>query len=428
MSLVERVKTRALRTALRGLFAWERLTRGAVYDPIGRRNLDDPYPMYRRLRERDPIHPSRLVEGFVVSRYHDVIGVVRDARFSADERNSAGFERERQRRIAAGLQREQDPYNPSMLRLDPPDHTRIRSLVSRAFTPRAVQRLRPRIETLVKELLDDVHGAGELDLIEDLGYPLPVTVIAEMLGIPTEDRAQFKYWSDEIARGLGFGPLEDERRSQVASRQLESYLGEVVEKRRVEPRDDLISGMVQAEEAEDKLSTQEIYSTCLLLLVAGNETTTNLIGNGMLALLRNPDQLARLREDRSLLESTVEELLRYDSPVQATSRLAKQDIELEDGTLVRKGQQVIVLLGSANRDPEVFDEPDRLDVARSENRHVSFSLGVHHCLGAQLARLEAQIAIGALVERFEHIELATPRVEWGDNAILRGLKALPVRV
>jgi cytochrome P450 len=299
MSLVERVKTRALRTALRGLFAWERLTRGAVYDPIGRRNLDDPYPMYRRLRERDPIHPSRLVEGFVVSRYHDVIGVVRDARFSADERNAAGFERERRRRIAAGLQREQDPYNPSMLRLDPPDHTRIRSLVSRAFTPRAVQRLRPRIETIVKELLDDVHGAGELDLIEDLGYPLPVTVIAEMLGIPTEDRAQFKYWSDEIARGLGFGPLEDERRSQVASRQLESYLGEVVEKRRVEPRDDLISGMVQAEEAEDKLSTQEIYSTCLLLLVAGNETTTNLIGNGMLALLRNPDQLARLREDRS---------------------------------------------------------------------------------------------------------------------------------
>jgi cytochrome P450 len=165
-----------------------------------------------------------------------------------------------------------------------------------------------------------------------------------------------------------------------------------------------------------------------LLLVAGNETTTNLIGNGMLALLRNPDQLARLREDRSPLESTVEELLRYDSPVQATSRLAKQDIELEDGTLVRKGQQVIVLLGSANRDPEVFDEPDRLDVARSENRHVSFSLGVHHCLGAQLARLEAQIAIGALVERFDHIELATPRVEWGDNAILRGLKALPVRV
>jgi cytochrome P450 len=427
MRLGERVGAEVLGAVARAFFAWEKLTTGAAYAPTRRRNLDDPYPMYRDLRERDPIHRSRVVGGWVLSRYRDITPVLRDARFSADDRSAASFEREHRRRVRAGIVSEEEEYNPSMLRLDPPDHTRLRGLVSKAFTPRAVERLRPRVESIVQGLLDAAESNGALDVVEDLGYPLPVTVIAEMLGVPSEERAQFKHWSDEVVRGLGFGSLDDERRSEAASRQLSAYLEGIVARRRSDPREDLITALVQAEEGGDRLSAAEILSTCILLLVAGNETTTNLIGNGMLALLRHPAQLEPLRANPSRITSAVTELLRYDSPVQATSRIATADVELRDGSIVRAGEQVILLLGSANRDPEVFPEPDRLDITRDGERHLSFGLGTHFCLGAPLAQLEAQVAIAALIERFPGLKLASERIAWGDNAILRGVTSLPVR-
>ena len=388
--------------------------------------IADPYAMYRALRERDPVHRSWLVEGWVFSRAADVIGILRDNRFSADERNTPGFETARRRLIRAGVFEEDDPYEPTMLRSDPPDHTRLRSLVSQAFTPRAIESLRPRIESVVDELLSAVGTTGRVDVIEALAYPLPVIVISEMLGIPREDRARFKRWSDEIVRGLGISSFEDMRASRDAGLELRNYLVPIVEARRSEPRDDLISGLVQAEAQGDRLTEQEVYATINLLLVAGNETTANLIGNGLIALLRHPDQIDLLRGDPALVENGVEELLRYDSPVQATSRIATEDIEV-GGRVVARGQQALVLLGSANRDPERFPDPDRLDVTRPQVRHLSFSQGIHFCLGAQLARLEAQVALGALIARFPGIKLDVDEPEWRPNAILRGPKEVPIR-
>jgi cytochrome P450 len=264
-----------------------------------------------------------------------------------------------------------------------------------------------------------------MDVIRDLAYPLPVTVIAEMLGIPIEDRERFKHWSDEAVRSLGFGSIEDARRSAQANRELRAYLEPIVEQCRREPREDLISALVAAEEQGDKLSTDEVFSTIILLLVAGNETTTNLIGNGLLALLRNPSQLNILRGDPSLIENAVEELLRYDSPVQFTSRMPLNDVDLGGRTL-SAGREVLLVLGAANRDPAQYDDPERLDVTRQDVHHLSFSHGIHFCLGAPLARLEGRIALLALVQRFPSLRLATSEPRRGDNILLRGLAELPV--
>jgi hypothetical protein len=410
------------------LIAVERLETGVVYMPGTRANLEDPYALYRRLREKDPFHRSRLVDGWVVSRYADVLEVLRDARFSADDRNLRLYARNRRLLVAVGaLEKEEADEVPSMLRLDPPDHTRLRSLVGKAFTPRSIEKLRPRIETIVGELLDGLARKREADLVLELAYPLPVIVIAEMLGVPKEERARFKHWSDEVVRSMGVASFEDIRRSRTAWRELRSYLEGVAEKRRRDPQDDLLSALLAAEERGDTLTAGEVFSTLNLLLIAGNETTTNLIGNGVLALLRNPDELERLRKEPDLVESAVEELLRYDSPVQATSRIATEPTEMH-GETVRRGQQLILLIGSANRDPEQFSDPDRLDVARKDNRHLAFGYGIHFCLGAPLARLEATIALRALLERFPRLALGSKPPERARTTILRGLKTLPVRL
>jgi hypothetical protein len=411
--------------AVRALSAIERLQSGVAYNPLNKGYLEDPYPLFRRLQERDPIHRSRLVGGVVLSRYRHVVEVLRDPRFLADDNKLALAQKQRQQFIKDGIVESEEDFSPSMLRSDPPDHTRLRGIVSKAFTPRAIEALRPRIETIVEELLDAVAGEGEMDVIRDLAYPLPVIVIAEMLGVPAEDREQFKRWSDEAVASFGAISVEGMRRSLNAFKQLRAYFERVVEERRREPREDLLTALVVAEQEGDKLTMDEVYSTCILLLVAGNETTTNLIGNGLLALLRQPDQLDLLRDDPSLMESAIEELLRYDSPVQATSRFALEDVEL-DGHVLKGGQQAIVLLGAANRDPEQFDRPDEVDITRKDNRHVAFGHGIHYCLGAPLARLEAPAAFHALLERFPNLRLADKRPEPGDNIILRGLKTLPV--
>jgi cytochrome P450 len=413
---------------LRYLLARELLEAGAAFDPFDKRYLSDPYPLYRKLREKDPVHRSRLFDGVIMTRYQDVQDVLKDSRFSADDRNGPDFERQRRAAVAAGvLTEEESAEPPSMLRLDPPDHTRLRSLVNRAFTPRAVEALRPRVEAIVDELLDRVADSGRMDVVRDLAYPLPVIVIAEMLGIPAEDRDQFKEWSDAVAAQLGFAQdFSVARRAQFASRELRAYLSQVVEQRRREPRDDLISALIAAEQEGEKLTTHEVFATTELLLIAGNETTTNLIGNGLLALLKHPDQMELLRRQPDLMPQAVEELLRYDSPVQATSRLPLEDLDWR-GERLRRGQQVMLVIGAANRDPEQFPNPERLDVTRKDVRHLSFGHGIHFCLGAPLARLEAPIALNAMLQRFSDLRFSDwARPEWGTNFILHGLRSLPV--
>jgi cytochrome P450 len=309
-----------------------------------------------------------------------------------------------------------------MLSQDPPEHTRLRRLVSKAFTPRSVQKMRPRIQEIVNELLERIDGRGEFDLVSDLAWPLPVIVIAEMLGIPREDRERFKRWSDAMVATLGgdYSALDEARRS---NEELVEYVSRVIAERRQEPREDLISRLVAAEERGQTLTEDEMLGTVALLLVAGNETTTHLISNGMLVLLRNPDQLARLRDDPSLLPSAVDELLRYTGPVHTTRRVAKTDVSL-GGAEIRRGEVVIGLLAAANRDPDKYADPDRLDVARNPTDHVAFGDGIHFCLGAALARLEGQITIGTLLQRFPNLRLLDDEPQWGGTFAIRGVTSL----
>ena len=395
------------------------------YNPFVPEIQANPYPLYHQLRSEDPVHWSELMESHVFSRYDDVLAVLRDARFSANRR------RARSRFVQAATEMEEAGaplfMAQTMLTSDPPEHTRLRGLVNKAFTARRIESLRPRIQEIVDELLDAVEGKGGMDVIWDLGYPLPVIVIAELLGVPPDHREQFKQWSDGIVGTLG-APMaspETQQRAQTSVMELAAYFRDVVAERRREPKDDLISALISAEEQGNALGEEELIATLILLLVAGNETTTNLSGNGMLALLRHPDQLERLRNEPSLAEPAVEELLRYDSPVQATGRVALEDVEV-GGTVVPEGGVAFLLLGAANRDPAVFPEPDRLDLGRQDNRHVAFGYGIHFCLGSPLARVEAQVALPSLLRRFPNPRLATEELEWSGGLILRGLKKLPV--
>jgi pimeloyl-[acyl-carrier protein] synthase len=386
----------------------------------------DPYPLYRQLRSADPVHWSAFLGFWVLTRYADCVAVLRDAaRFSADPRNWAGFADVVQALGGPGpLLHMQTKW---MLLLDPPDHTRLRTLVNKAFTPRVVEGLRPRIQEIVDSLLDDVQGVSGMDVITDLAYPLPVIVIAELLGVPTEDRDKFKDWSRDLARTLD--PIitpEIVEAGNTATLAFIEYFRALVAKRRKEPREDLISGLIAAEEQGDRLSEEELLATCVLLFGAGHETTMNLIGNGMAALLRHPDQLTQLKQDPGLIQSAVEEFLRYDGPVQMTARTVLQDVEI-GGKIIPKGQQAITVLGAANHDPAQFADPDRLDITRKDSRHLlTFSHGIHYCLGAPLARVEAQIAINTLLHRMPGLRLQSEELAWRETVTLHGLKALPV--
>ena len=417
---LDRIQTIA-EFAFRGLH--EKLESGVVFFPIQKHLRADPHPHYRKLRERDPVHRSRLAGGWVLSRYEDVLAVLRDPTWSSDERNWSRFPIYRARGERAGLP---DPYSEhfsSMLRLDPPDHTRLRSLVSKAFTPRAVEAMRPRVALLVDELIAKVESRRHMELVGEFAAPLPVIVIAELLGVPSPEHDRFRRLSDEAVKLLGDGPIAEKKRGIEGMRAIRDYFATIVEARRRSPQDDLISALVAAEEAGDRLSLAEMMSTLVLLLVAGNETTTKLIGNATLALLRHPGEIERLRADPGLLPNAVEEFLRFDGPVQLTSRMAREDREL-CGRTARKGEQVVLLLAAANRDPAVFADPDRLDVGRRDVRHLAFGQGIHFCLGAQLARLEAALALEALVTRLPGLRLADPAIRWSSNTVLRGPEVL----
>ena len=392
-----------------------------LFNPLLPEFHADPYPFYRRLREQEPVHHSPL--GFwVLTRYDDCVNVLRDPRFGREE-----F----QQMLTAvyGDETEKPALPRSMLFRDPPDHTRLRALVSKAFTPRMIETMRAHIQEIVDRLLDRVAGQDGMDVVEDLAYPLPVTVICEMLGVPVDDHASIRGWSADIARSLDAIGLPSDaaivERGRRSRRALADYFRALVVQRRARPQADLLSGLLAAEEQGDKLTVDEVIAMCLLLFIAGHETTVNLIGNGTLALLRHPDQLARVRDDPALIPTAIEELLRYDSPVQRTARIATTDVEI-DGHRVSKGAMVIAALGAANRDPAQFAEPDRLDVTRRDVRHISFGHGIHFCLGAPLARVEGQIAIGTLLRRMPKLVLAEPSPEWRESSVLRGLKRLRV--
>lgn len=393
----------------------------ALFDPFLPEFNANPYPFYHRLREADPVHQSPL--GFwVLTRYDDCVMVLRDPRFGR-----AGFEGLLE--SVYGNTVEQGRLPTSMLFRDPPDHTRLRGLVSRAFTPRVVEGLRPRIQQIVDGLLDRVQGAGRMEVISDLAYPLPVTVISEMLGVPEGDRERIKQWSADIARSLdAIGlPTDPEivDRGRTGRRAIGDYFRGLLPDRKKRPRGDLLSLLIEAEEQGDKLSEGELVATCVLLYIAGHETTVNLIGNGLLALLRHPKEIERLRDAPSLIQSAVEELLRFDGPVQRTARITNADVELGEHK-IPKGSMVVPVIGAANRDPAHFPDPDRLDVSRPDNRHIAFGFGIHFCLGAPLARLEGQITLGTLLHRLPRLALSTERPEWRESQVLRGLKALPV--
>jgi cytochrome P450 len=392
------------------------------FNPMDPEFLADPYPTYHRLRTEDPVHYSPL-DFWVLTRYEDVVAVLRDPRFVKEP--LAAF-------IAARFGVAVPPgMGLSMLDRDPPDHTRLRSLVSKAFTPRVVEGLRPRIQRMVDDLITRAERAGSMDLIEEFAYPIPVSVICEMLGVPIEDHERFKGWSLDIARGLDSVLLPPEsdipRRSGAARHALSDYFRGLIAERRAAPRGDLLSALIAAEEAGDKLSEDELIASCNLLLIAGHETTVNLIGNGTLALLRHPAELRRLREHPELVGSAVEELLRYDGPVQRTARIPSTDVTI-GGRTIPKGAMVMPFIGAADRDPAHFPNPDRLDLARADNRHIAFGLGIHFCLGAPLARVEGQIAIGTLVRRLPKLGLDVAQPEYRQSLTLRGLKALPVRL
>jgi cytochrome P450 len=397
-----------------------------MFNPFDPAFRADPYPVYRRMHEEAPVMtgPMGLT---LLSRYADCASLLRHPDASNDQRQMPDFA---DRIRAAGMDPDEEMTRTRpFLVLDPPDHTRLRGLVNKAFTPRMVESLRPRIQQLVDGLVDAARSRGEMDVIEDLAYPLPVQVICEMLGVPPEDNVKFRAWSAEVARSLDpedVIPPDVRERREKTFEQFRAYFDELIAKKRAESGDDMLTALIQAEEQGDVLTTNELVATSLLLLIAGHETTVNLIGNGILALLRNPDQMELLRRDPSLIRTAVEELLRYDPPVQFTSRFVKRDVVLDGGAELKQWEQGIILLAAANRDRAQFADPDRLDITREDNRHLSFGMGIHFCLGAPLARVEGQIAIGAVVERLPNLRLATEQPEYKEQITLRGLASLPV--
>ena len=375
----------------------------------------DPWPFFARLREADPVH--RRPDGdWILTRYADCQGVLADPRCSSNPAHEATpAEGSPARREGSNL----------LLFLDPSDHTRLRRLVSKAFTPKRVEALRPRIAELVDTLLDEVGDEKQFDLLPALAFPLPVIVICELMGVPAADRDSLKEWSTAASRLLD-PDVEGDTLEQglLGAMGLAGYFDQLFEERRRSPQDDLLSGLVAAEEEGDRLDADELRAITVLLFIAGHETTMNLIGNGTYALLCNPDQLALVRDDPNMARSAIEELLRYDGPVHATARVPTEDIDV-GGTTVEAGHRMIVALGAANRDPAQFPDPDRLDVTREDNRHLTFSHGIHFCLGASLARVEGQVAIPRLLQRFPGLELAA-EPSYREHLVLRGLTELQV--
>jgi unspecific monooxygenase len=398
-----------------------------AFDPWDPAFVADPYPAYEELRARGRVHYYEPTNQWLVPHHADVSALLRDRRLGRTYRHR--FTHEDFGRTAPPP--EHEPFHVlndhGMLDLEPPDHTRIRRLVSKAFTPRTVERLKPYVEGLAGELVDRLVEAGGGDLLTDVAEPLPVSVIAEMLGVPESERAPLRPWSADICGMYELNPSEEVARKAVrASVEFTEYLRGLIEARRKEPGDDLISGLIAAYDEGDRLTEQEMISTCVLLLNAGHEATVNSTVTGWWTLFRHPAQLEALRADHSLIPTAVEELMRYDTPLQLFERWVLDDIEI-DGTTVPRGAEIAMLFGSANRDAEVFADPETLDLSRAENPHISFSAGIHYCIGAPLARLELAASMSALLTKAPGLRLAQEPVR-KPNFVIRGLESLPVEV
>ena len=392
--------------------------------------FDNPYAQYQLVREQDPVHHSPI-GAWALFRYEDVHRVLRDPSLSVEERNLNALSASVDPEIEAIIAERREGGVHNMLNLDPPDHHRLRRLVSKVFTPRMIEALHPRVEELVDESLIAVEarGTGQMDLIGDLAFPLPFVVISEMLGIPeSRDRAQLREWSGAVVKT--FDPIitrDETLEAFAAMDNIVAYIDETIVWKRDNPADDLLSALIAAEDEGDRLSPEELIEQVMLLYIAGHETTVNLIGNGTLALLRHRDQLEALQRDPSLDAVAPDELLRYDSPVQMSRRVTLAPFEI-DGTTIEAGSLLMTCLGSANRDAAKWGaDADRLDLKRPDAReHMSFGGGFHSCLGVHLARLEGRVAIGTLVRRFPNLELATDELEWNGRIVLRGLSRLPL--
>ncbi|MHC0064767.1 cytochrome P450 [Nostoc sp. UIC 10890] len=385
--------------------------------------LDNPYPTYRRILLEDPVYWSDFFGGWYLMRYKDVAAAMQDKRISSKRPPISKIPESEQQKILPLL----ETLSKWILFCDPPEHTRLRPLFNKAFTPSIIGSMAEQIQTLVDELIDGVYERGNMNIIHDLAYPMPAIVIAQMLGAKSEDREQFKKWSNDLARFFGMFRMKPEilTTAQQSIIEMTEYFRRILEERRQNPQDDLMSSLIFAQEKGNSLNDDEILSNCVFLTFAGHETTTNLIANGLLALLKNPSQMQKLKDDPSLITTTVEEFLRYDSPVQRQARIAVTDLEI-DGKQISQGQRLFLVIGAANRDPEQFLDPDKLDITRSENPHLAFGKGTHFCLGASLGRLEAQIAIDTIVRRLSNLHLDTDRIEWHQNPSLRGMKSMPV--
>ncbi|GAA2764062.1 cytochrome P450 [Streptomyces paradoxus] len=397
------------------------------FDPWGPAFLTDPYPVYAELRARGRVHWFEPTNQWLVPHHADVSALLRDRRLGRTYQHR--FTHEEFGRTAPPP--EHEPFHTlndhGMLDLEPPDHTRIRRLVSKAFTPRTVERLKPYVRGLADELVSGLVAAGGGDLLTDVAEPLPVAVIAEMLGIPESDRAPLRPWSADICGMYELKPSGDTAAKAVrASVEFSDYLRELIAARRKEPGEDLISGLIAAHDEGDRLTEQEMISTCVLLLNAGHEATVNATVNGWYALFRNPAQLETLRADHTLVPSAIEELMRYDTPLQLFERWVLDEIEI-DGTTIPRGAEIAMLFGSANHDPAVFRNPSALDLTRADNPHISFSAGIHYCIGAPLARIELAASMGALLERAPTLRLAA-EPERKPNFVIRGLEELAVEV
>jgi len=388
-------------------------------------NLKDPFPLFSRLREEDPVHWSESLRGWMVMRYDDVLHVLQNPlRYSSDRFRKLGDRHSSNRPAVQEVARVLRDW---MVMRDPPDHTRLRGLLHNSFTPSRLRRMRPRVQAIVDELLDRIEARGGMEFIEDFAFPLPASVIAVMMGVPREDIGQIRVWSDQLAAYLGGAQTELDNMEQARDGTVEmaAYFRKLVRGRKADAEDDLIGLMLNAEEDGEVLSEDEIVSNCVLLLFAGHETTANLLGNGLFHLLRHPGQHRLLAGNPGLVTSAVEEFLRYDASVPAVLKVAAEDTELR-GRKIRQGDMVLPCLSSANRDPLRFENADQLDITRKDNRHLSFAHGIHFCLGAPLARMEAQVAFATLFRRFEGLTLLDEDPPWLPQIFLRGLKGLPV--
>lgn len=385
--------------------------------------LADPYPLFRRLRQEDPVHEDPQGRGWIISRYDDVERVLADRRFSAQRTLLGSDAPGASSAVQAALARQ-------MLFLDPPDHTRLRSLFTKAFTPQRMEALKPQVTTLVTEYLNRAQDAGgAIDFIQDFAIPLPVTVIAQMLGVPTADRDRLRDWSvafGKLINGRILSPQELAE-AQLGVLAFVNYFRDLIAERRQHPAEDLLSGLIEVEERGDRLNTEELIVNLILLLAAGHGTTTHLLGNGLLALSRHPGEWQRLVAAPTVTPTAVNELLRYDGPVQSTGRQALEDIPLAD-KIIKQGQRVTVFLGSANRDEAHFAEPEVLNLQRLGERPLSFGHGIHTCLGAALARMETQVAFSELARRFPQLEVDTTAPQHNPSISFRGLMALPVEL